>query len=92
MPGKSRHKKRKIAQSKRDKRRQVIQSMAQPQAAAQEQKPVAPAEVVRPVSKPTPATQVIASQQQYVAGEMKRIGILTLIMTAVLVILSFVLH
>ena len=91
MPGKSRQVKRKIAKGKKGKRREVIQAMTQPRAVAQDREPATPAKAVYPMGPPASEPQVIASQHPYVVSELRRIGILTGIMLAVLIILSLVL-
>ncbi|MFC1937516.1 hypothetical protein ACFLWY_03025 [Chloroflexota bacterium] len=88
MPGKSRRVRRKISQGKRGERKQVVQVMTQPQAAPREAEPVAPAQAARPAIRPASEPQTIASQHPYVTGELRRIGIIAVIMLAALIALS----
>jgi hypothetical protein len=90
MPGKSKRNKRKTAQNRKEKRGQIIQSMTQSQAMTHTEEHPTPTEPVRPVSS-SPEPQAIAAQRSYVASELRRIGIITVIMLAALIILFMVL-
>lgn len=68
------------------KKGKVKQRQAAPMAAAQEAKPVAPA--ARPAAKPAAAAAV---RYPYVAGELRRAGILAGIIIAILVVLALIL-
>ena len=94
MPGKSRHARRKL--SRKEKQRKKLASLAQASqqpAVAQPYEPVAPAKAVSTPSVSMPASRPVQIDVHYpyIAGELRRIGILAGAMLVVLIILSLVL-
>ena len=94
MPGKSwQGRRRHSARGKKRKvRRSPVAVVVQQQAVAPIQEVATPSKVSAPAAaRPTPRITVAAVQQPFVVNELRRIGILTGIMLAILVVLSLVL-
>ena len=93
MPGKSRHAQRKLL--RKEKQRKKLASLtraSQQPVAAQTYESVTPAKVSAPsVGTPDSGPARVDVHYPYIASELRRIGILTGIMLAVLIILSLVL-
>ncbi len=93
MPDKSRHARQRLSRKEKEKKRLAsLAGASQQQAAAQAYKPVVPAKAAAPaVSAPTSIPSPVAVKHPYIAGELRRIGILAGIMLAILITLSLVL-
>jgi len=90
MPGKSQ---RKLSRSKRKESRRVSPARTiLRQAIAPTYPPVSQPEVsAPPASMPTPTATLAAARYPYIATELRRIGILSGIMLAILIVLALVL-
>ncbi len=95
MPSKSRRKrgKQSFHSKKRKGKLTTILKAAEKATASESVTPAAPSMITAPlVNKPVSSTTPTAAKYPYVTSELKRIGIIALIMIAVLVILSRVLY
>jgi len=89
MPGKSRRRGRHLPRGKRKGRKGVLAPAAQPAAVSQRYEPAPRAEMLAPSAKaPTPRATVTVAQPPDVAAELWRIGILSGIIVAILIVLA----
>ncbi len=91
MSGKSKHGRRKLPRSRRKKEQHVVPAPGiQQPAATPVNKPAPPGVSTPQAGAPVAAVPVAASKYPYLAGELRRIGILAGAIIVILIILTFV--